>query len=126
MTDKKAAPRIALLGWGSLIWDKRPDFDKYHGEWLADGPILPLEFSRVSGETRKRALTLVIDPDNGTNCTVQYAMSTRKDPDDAIADLRCREGTVMRCMGFWFADARAKMPAPCSRNHSDLGAKQGY
>lgn len=112
MTNKTAPLRIALLGWGSLIWDKRPDFDKYHGEWLADGPVLPLEFSRVSGETRKRALTLVIDPDNGVNCTVQYAMSTRKDPDDAIVDLRCREGTVMRRMGFWFADARSTCQPP--------------
>jgi hypothetical protein len=35
---------------------------------------------------------------------VQFALSKRKNPDDAIADLRCREGTIMRRMGFYFAD----------------------
>lgn len=100
---KRKAPRIALLGWGSLIWDTRPEFDEHRGEWLLDGPVLPLEFSRVS-ESRKGALTLVIDSINGSACTVSYSMSTRRTPLDAIADLRSREGTVMRRMGFWLAD----------------------
>lgn len=38
--------KIALLGWGSLLWDKRPEFDEYHEPWQFDGPELPLEFSR--------------------------------------------------------------------------------
>ena len=96
-------PRIAILGWGSLLWDERPEFDETHDDWQPDGPILPLEFSRVSG-SRKRALTLVIDSENGTDCRVAYAMSKRRSPEDAIADLRCREGTVMKRIGFWFAD----------------------
>lgn len=113
MIDKKTPPRIAMLGWGSLIWDKRPEFDDRHGDWLPDGPLLPLEFSRIS-ESRMGALTLVIDPDHGRDCTTAYAVSTRKDPEDAIADLRCREGTVMRRMGFWFADGSrtCKPPVP--------------
>ncbi|WP_457663205.1 hypothetical protein [Sinorhizobium medicae] len=101
--NKKADLRIAILGWGSLIWDKRPEFDEKHEKWEDDGPVLKLEFSRIS-ETRKGALTLVIDNDYGQDCTVQYTFSTRKDPVDAIADLRCREGTIMKRMGFWFAD----------------------
>lgn len=53
--------KIAILAWGSLIWDDNwPEFDKQRGEWLKDGPILPLEFSRVSA-SRDKALTLVID-----------------------------------------------------------------
>lgn len=95
--------KIALLGWGSLLWDKRPEFDDYHGPWLPDGPMLPLEFSRVS-TSRQGALTLVIDDANGTPCRTAYALSTRRNPDDALADLRCREGTVMKHMGFWYAD----------------------
>lgn len=101
--NKKAELRIAILGWGSLIWDTRPEFDEKHGEWKSDGPVLKLEFSRIS-ESRKGALTLVIDNEYGQDCTVQYALSTRRDAADAIADLRCREGTVMKRMGFWFAD----------------------
>ena len=54
--------------------------------------------------SRRRALTLVIDSDNGTDCRVAYAVSTRRCPEDAISDLRCREGTVMKRIGFYFAD----------------------
>lgn len=100
---KKPSPKIAILGWGSLIWDERPEFDDKHGEWKDGGPELPLEFSRIS-QTRLDALTLVIDSINGQACAVQYALSTRTDPDDAIADLRCREGTTMKRMGFYFAE----------------------
>ena len=99
--------RIAILGWGSLLWEERPEFDETHDDWQLDGPILPLEFSRVS-ETRKRALTLVIDSENGTDCRVAYAMSKRRCPEDAIADLRCREGTVLKRIGFWFVDGSSR------------------
>jgi hypothetical protein len=46
---------IACIGWGSLIWDRRNlDVD---GEWRADGPMLPVEFARQSGDGR---VTLVL------------------------------------------------------------------
>ncbi|MER8759873.1 hypothetical protein NKH69_30285 [Mesorhizobium sp. M0976] len=108
---RKEPPKIAILGWGSLIWDRRPEFDGQHGPWQEDGPLLKLEFSRIS-ETRKGALTLVIDPDYGQECTAQYAISTRKGPADAIADLRCREGTIMKRMGYWFADGSHSCQPP--------------
>lgn len=99
-------PRIALLGWGSLIWDERPEFDRYHQEWSLAGPILPLEFTRIS-ETRKNALTLVIDPTHGADCQVAYTVSTRRSPADAIADLRCREGTILKRIGSYVSGERA-------------------
>ena len=40
--------RIALLGWGSLLWDEDEEFDDLHGRWRYDGPALKLEFSRIS------------------------------------------------------------------------------
>ena len=95
--------RIAILGWGSLLWDKRPEFDEHHDPWRFDGPELPLEFSRIS-TSRKGALTLVIDHVNGAPCQSAYAFSTRRDPDDAISDLRCREGTILRHVGVYFRD----------------------
>lgn len=98
-------PKIAILGWGSLIWDPRPEFDNQHGEWLPDGPTLKLEFSRIS-ESRNDALTLVIDSTHGASCQVAYTMSTRNDPEDAIVELRCREGCIIKAIGFWFADGR--------------------
>lgn len=95
--------RICVLGWGSLLWEKHPAFDDRHGAWQADGPKLKLEFSRIS-ETRLGALTLVIDASHGAECQVAYANSSRGDPEDAICDLRSREGTVRARIGFMFLD----------------------
>ena len=91
--------KIAILGWGSLIWDPKDDFKKQIHEWKEDGPILPIEFSRVSN-SRKGALTLVIDPDNGYQNRTKYTLSKRKNPEDAACDLRTREETVIRNIGL--------------------------
>jgi len=99
--------KIAILGWGPLLWDQRAEFDEQHEDWQFDGPSLKLEFSRVS-QTRNGALTLVLDTKNGRPCQVAYALSKRNNPDDAIYDLRCREGTTLRNIGFYFADNSRK------------------
>lgn len=93
------AEKIAILGWGSLIWDARPDFDRYLKPWNSGGPRLPLEFSRKS-TSRKNALTLVIDSDRGTKVQTLYALSKRGDARDAICDLRSREGTTIENIGL--------------------------
>ena len=95
--------KIAILGWGSLLWDKRPEFDDNHSDWQFDGPTIKIEFSRVSA-TRNDALTLVLDVKNGEKCQVAYAFSKRKNPDDAICDVRNREGTILENIGYYFAD----------------------
>lgn len=97
---------IVILGWGSLLWDERPEFNEQVKKWENDGPELPLEFSRVS-KTRGDALTLVID-ENGSNCIVAHARSERKAPEDAIADLCHREGTSLANIGYCFADGSKK------------------
>ena len=98
---------IAILGWGSLLWDKRPEFaafEKQHEAWQLDGPSLRLEFSRVS-KTRGNGLTLVVEnAPNGAVCVVAYALSKRKAWEDAVCDLRDREGTIVANIGFCFAD----------------------
>lgn len=94
--------KIAILGWGSLLWDVENGKDKIlktKGDWNDNGPILPLEFSRISS-SRKGALTLVIDPDNGRMCQTSYILSTRKNLEDSIGDLREREGTSDHRIGF--------------------------
>jgi len=73
--------------------------------------MLKLEFSRIS-KSRASALTLVIDDQRGELCCVNYALSKRQTPDDAICDLRCREGTILRHIGYHFADdSRSGGPA---------------
>jgi hypothetical protein len=87
--------RIAILGWGSLIWDPR-DLPR-QGNWQEGGPKLPIEFSRVSSGKR---LTLVIDPDGGVLVPTRFVMSSRADLDNAVCDLSEREETTPENIGF--------------------------
>lgn len=86
---------IAILGWGSLIWNPRALPLK--SNWLKAGPSLPIEFSRISSNS---GLSLVIDPTNGRIVPTRYALSAQADLGDAICDLRAREGTTARYIGF--------------------------
>jgi len=86
--------KIAILGWGSLLWEGGPEFDRWHTDWMLDGPTLKLEFSRIS-DTRLGALTLVIDDENGTSSNVAWCLSKRTNLPDALCDLRAREGTAL-------------------------------
>lgn len=82
---------IAILGWGSLLWESAPEFDRWHDQWRPNGPLLKLEFSRVSS-SRQGVLTLVIDTKHGVSTTVAWCLSKRERFEDTVADLRCREG----------------------------------
>lgn len=87
--------RIAILGWGSLIWDPRTL--PINGNWQTGGPVLPIEFSRISQDRR---LTLVIDSANGAPVETRYTQSVRTSISEAVSDLCEREGTVTRLIGF--------------------------
>lgn len=108
--------RIAILGWGSLIWDPRPDFDRWHREWKPDGPELPIEFSRVS-ESRDGALTLVIDAEHGSSIQVAWCLSKRRRLVDAVGDLRCREGTTDSNIG--------RVSVPVGQDDAELESIEG-
>ena len=101
------ADQIAILGWGSLLWDKRRDFDKWHGAWQFDGPILKIEFSRISS-SRLGALTLVLDSVNGSDNQVAYCQSMRGNLSEAVEDLRIREGTSLANVGYIHRDGSAR------------------
>lgn len=92
--------RIALLGWGSLLWDEDAEFDNRHGRWRLDGPTLKLEFSRIS-KSRGGALTLVIDSENGMGAQVAWSLSRRDRIGSAAEDLRKREETHRRHIGLY-------------------------
>jgi hypothetical protein len=84
--DLKRVLMIACIGWGSLIWDKRNlDVD---GHWRADGPALPVEFARQSGDGR---ITLVIVQGFAPVPTLWSIFNTR-DLAEARQSLRVREG----------------------------------
>ena len=57
-TERASTLRIACIGWGSLIWDRRNlSIVSATEGWYVDGPYLPIEFARQSLNDR---LTLVI------------------------------------------------------------------
>jgi hypothetical protein len=88
---------IAILGWGSLVWDPREL--AHYGPWRTGGPSLRIEFSRLSCDGR---LTLVIGR-KGPAVPTRFALSPRTDISDAVEDLRKREGTIRRHIGFLIA-----------------------
>ncbi|MGO7018395.1 hypothetical protein [Rhizobium leguminosarum] len=93
--------RIAVLGWGSLIW--KPQQLAVHLPFKAGGPPLHIEFSRVSKDGR---LTLVIDEQCGTLCPTLYAVSTFGDLLEARENLRVREG-MTHVNGVGFVDLKS-------------------
>lgn len=76
---------IAVLGWGSLLW--RPETLAMASTWHTDGPLLPLEFARISGN---KALTLVINLDSPPQQTY-WVISGRKSTAEVRENLRERE-----------------------------------
>lgn len=88
--------KIAVLAWGSLVWDPREL--RTAGKFAADGPLLPIEFCRISADGR---LTLAIDEDFGAICKTYSASSALDSLDAAIENLQAREGMAdARAVGF--------------------------
>ena len=80
--------KIAVLGWGSLIWDSRNL--QSDGKWKIDGPFLPIEFARISNNSR---LTLVIKQ-NANPVQVLWSYMTIDDLNLARENLKEREDTT--------------------------------
>jgi hypothetical protein len=109
--------KIAILGWGSLIWCPKNlaiiyagDSDNTYRGWYTDGPELPIEFARVSGRGKPdERLTLVI---HGSAARVRtlWALSRLDDYEAAKANLNSREGCRSEnpCVGAWRRGQSAK------------------
>lgn len=105
--------RIAIIGWGSLLWDLDDLEPHVSGDWqVAAGPTLPIEFALVS---RKRigALAAVIDHSLGAHSACSVIDSAKQSLAEAARDLARRErcapehiGALHRHNGF----TRAKQP----------------
>ena len=104
MTHPALRGRVAILGWGSLLWDLADLAPKVDGPWrMGAGPRLPLEFSRISPK-RKGSLVVVIDPDHGAECPTHAIASRRGTVAAAALDLRLRErATGLRHIGSYCA-----------------------
>lgn len=93
--------KIAILGWGSLIWDPRSLKFEANTGWLADGPKLPIEFARISKDGR---LTLVIKV-GASEVQTLYAISSYLKLDEAILDLAIREGCGKDKIGVYVKES---------------------
>ena len=95
----KRMPRIAILGWGSLYWDREPKFDRYHRGWYeAKGPMINLEYSQIVPD-KDDGLALVIDPRAGAPCRVGHCISKRDTIRAVVRDLAKREETDAENIG---------------------------
>jgi hypothetical protein len=79
--------KIAVLAWGSIIWARRAL--EVTTDFKPEGPMLPIEFCRVSSDGR---LKLVVDEMHGFACTTYHARSAFDDLVLAIKNLSVREG----------------------------------
>lgn len=87
--------KIAIIGWGYLIWDRR-SLD-VAPEWLADGPLLPVEFARFA--TPPRLLPVLVE---GAPLQPTYwTLSRKRSVLAAAADLAVREGVGPHDIGHW-------------------------
>jgi hypothetical protein len=99
--------KSVILAWGSSVWD--PGDLKIASKFAPNGPLLPIEFCRVSDDGR---LTLAIDETFGALCNTYSAPSALESLDAARDNLCQREG---------MADARAiGFVEPASSRQSDL------
>lgn len=90
---------IACLGWGSLIWDPRAL--PIRGKWFDDGPALPIEFARESGD---KQITLVI-ADVDYSVRSLWGLMSVGTLGEAKGSLADREGidekNIKHSIGFW-------------------------
>lgn len=86
--------KIAYIGWGSLIWDQGNL--KLRSSWQNDGPLLPVEFARVSQDGR---LTLVLCPSAPPVQTL-WSYAAEENLNTAIKGLSLREGTKSERIGY--------------------------
>jgi len=86
--------RIAILGWGSLIWDPRELQIK--DQWQTDGPLLPIELARISDNGR---LTVVLHRGVSLVQTL-WAISAYENLNQTKENLAARENTNMEKIGY--------------------------
>ena len=108
--------RIAILGWGSLIWDLEILAPHTTGDWLMEhGPSLPMEFSRISPK-RKLGLVVCLDPAVGVECTTNVIQSAKVDISHTIDDLAARERAPLDLIGAVHSGGlqKGRMPEVCT------------
>ena len=121
-------PRVAILGWGSLLWDRRTL--QISGQWRSDGPWLPIEFARRSGLSDKEGkppyLSGVLTRNAGLIRTYWDVSLLTEHGDDAVCDLRRREGCNLSRIAYLPRDQpQSSIPGVDERIREWLNSKKG-
>ncbi len=115
---------IAIIAYGSLIWDEECLAPHITGGWnRAAGPRLPVEFSRISPK-RRGALVLAIDENAGAAVATSITRSRRTDVEEAAADLAKRERAPLEAIGIADGRRAANCPPSIGRIVNDWLASQ--
>jgi hypothetical protein len=93
---------IGVIGWGSLIWC--PGSLLINTGWRPDGPLLPVEFARISTDGR---LTLVIEEKSKPQHTY-WAVSQFDELEGARKNLKDRERTALKKIHYLSAEGKAE------------------
>jgi hypothetical protein len=111
--------KIAVLGWGSLVW--KPEPMKLKDRWHFDGPMLPIELARISqsGASKLEQLTLVPYPESKL-IPVLWATTAHDDLDAAIRNLAGREDCDRRNIGFISTSSREFHSTTIPGMHEDI------
>jgi len=98
--------QIAVIAWGSLIWC--PGCLRIKTRWRSDGPALPIEFARISGDGR---LTLVIHL-KSPQVRTYWAVSELETLLEARRNLENREGTCLKYIHSLSVDGQSEGEIP--------------
>jgi len=110
-TSSALCPRIACLGWGSLVWD--PKDLPLGGPWLAEGPLVKVEFLRQSNNGR---ITLVVS-DVARPVPSMWTTLQSQSLAEAIEALRKREGIPVRNAGMHIGSWEKGQAGPDNIEH---------
>lgn len=114
--------RIAVLGWGSLIWN--PGQMSLASDWEADGPLLPIEFARESSDGR---ITLVL-VEGVKQSPALWAYLGSETLDNAKSQLARREGiseaNIKYSIGYW-ESSTGNSHGVCTQEISKWASEKG-
>ncbi len=119
--------RVAVLGWGSLVW--KPEPMKLKDRWHFDGPMLPVEFARISRNSSTNQDRLIIVPYQGSKLIpVLWATAAHDNIDAAARNLCGRLGCEQKEVGFVNVHTKGFRSSAVPKFHEDIGwwaAKKG-
>lgn len=112
---KNAGYKIAIIGWGSLLFPQnKKKLSIVGNKFNENGPQVPLELTRISSDGR---LTLVIDEDAGVENNALYAISKHKTINKAFDELVKTEKVNPKLIGV--VDIRNKQTSESATKHSN-------